>query len=71
VRANVAQSLRDSSLGVRIDRGRRFDEDQYLGVGQLSRAQTETLALSTGEASTPLFNEGVESVFQGLEECRT
>ena len=66
--AHVAQSRRDATLGVGVDRRGRLDEDEELGVGEERARQGQPLALAAREAATALFDEGVEAVVEGLED---
>jgi len=68
--ANLAQARRDPSLGVGVDRGRRLDEDEHLGVGEYGAREAQSLALSTRETPASLFDQRVETVLQRVEDVQ-
>ena len=54
--ARLAQPLRDPRLGVRVDRARRLDEHEQLGVREQRAREHEPLALAAGERAAALVD---------------
>ena len=63
-----AQALRDSGLGVRVDRARRLDEHEHLGVGEERSREHEPLALTAREGAAPLVDVRVQTLGQRLDD---
>ena len=67
----LGEPRRDARLGVGVDRARRLDEHECLGVGEQRPGQREALALAAGEGAAALLDLVVEAAGERLEHVVT
>lgn len=63
-----AECLRDMDLRKAIKCARRLVEDEDLGVTEEYTSDREALAFSSGEADSLLSDEGIESIWEPIQE---
>ena len=65
--ARLVQTPCDPRLGVRVDRARRLDEDEHLGVREQRAREDEPLPLAARERAAALVDGRVEPVGERVE----